>query len=308
MTNKILAKYLFHEASAREIARVERWLMQSEANPIELDLLRERIEQATLRYRPDTFVASRALEKIRRTVRKPISLFRKIFRISAVAVVTLVVGGSLLYYLNNRPEQMITVASNAGQTLVVWLPDSSKVILAERSELRYPAKFSAKRRKVDMNGKVFFKVRRDAARPFMVQTPSVSVSVLGTAFQVEASKDQAQVLVARGKVAVISPDSLSSDTLTAGMATAWSVLQPKFMTKEKFNFNLFAWRTKVLRFKNTPLPEVINTLNEYYKVRLILPESYKGLRLTAKFKDIPLSKALEIINQTLDIHLTISGQ
>lgn len=307
MTNKILAKYLFHEASAREIARVEKWLLQSEANHIELDLLRERIEQATLRYRPDTFVAARALEKIRRTVRKPISLLRKMLRISA-AVVMLAIGGSLLYYLSNRSGQMITVSSNAGQTLVVWLPDSSEATLAERSELRYPAKFSRERRKVEMSGKVFFKVRRNTAQPFTVQTPSVSVAVLGTAFQVEASEEQAQVLVARGKVAVISPDSLSCDTLTAGMATLWSALQPEFMTREDFNFNLFAWKTKTLRFQNTPLPEVIHTLNEYYRVRIILPESYKGLRLTAKFKDIPLSKALEIINQTLDIHLTVSGQ
>lgn len=307
MTNKILAKYLFHEASAREVARVEKWLLQSEANHIELDLLRERMDQATLHYRPDTFVAARALEKIRRTVRKPISLLRKILRISA-AVVALAVGGSLLYYFSNRSEQMITVTSNAGQTLVVWLPDSSKVTLAERSELRYPAKFSGEQRKVEMNGKVFFKVRRNTECPFTVRTPSISVAVLGTSFQVEASVDQAQVLVARGKVAVISPDSLSNDTLTAGMATLWSALQPEFMTREDFNFNLFAWKTKTLRFKNTPLPEVIHTLNEYYRVRIILPESYKGLRLTAKFKDIPLSKALEIINQTLDIHLTVSGQ
>lgn len=303
MTNKLLAKYLFHEASKQEIAKVEKWLTQSEANHIELDLLRERIDRASQRYRPHTFVASLALKNIRHSIRKPISRLKQIFSYSAAAIFILLVGSGLLYFFTAHPLSMLTVSSNAGQTLVVYLPDSSQVTLAELSELRYPSKFTGKSRAISTKGKLFFKVRRDAAHPFTITTPSIGITVLGTSFQVEADSNQAQVLVKHGKVAILSPDQKQQDTLTSGMSAIWSATNNQLIRSPQFDINLFAWKTKELRFKDTPLPQVIETLNNYYQANIILPQSYGKLHLTATFKNIPLSQALEIINQTLDIHL-----
>lgn len=303
MTNKLLAKYLFNEASTKEKKKVEAWLNESESNRSQLAMLRKRIELATARYRPDTFMASRALEKIGHPLHKPMKPHSRFLYYATAAIFILFVGCGLLYYFQSRPGTIQTICSNAGQTLVVTLPDSTKVTLSGSSEISYPSNFSENQRKVSMKGKVFFKVHRDPARPFTVETPSIEVTVLGTSFQVSATEERGQVLVKHGKVAVSSPDGQLCDTLTTGMSADWQASRNQLVKSEEFDMNLMAWKTKELRFDNTPLPEVIKTLNAYYNAHILLPENYKKLRLTATFKDVTLSKALEIINQTLDIHL-----
>lgn len=301
--HKLLAKYLFNEASEKEREQVEQWLGESESNRLALQALRERITLATSRYRPDTFIAGRAMQAICHSTGK--RTLRTLFaRYAAAALVIILLGGGLLYYFLSRPMEMITVCSNTGQTLVVRLPDSTTLTLSELSEVRYPVRFTGKQREVKMSGKIFFKVHRDTAHPFIIQTPSIGVAVLGTSFQVSATEAEANVLVKKGKVAVSSPDGMTSDTLTTGMASSWKADSNKLTKSSRFDYNLLAWKTKKLRFHDTPLPKVIEELNNYYHVHIILPESYKKLRLTATFKDVNLSRALEIINQTLDIHLT----
>lgn len=301
--HKLLAKYLFNEASAKEKEQVEQWLSESESNRLALQALRERTTLAASRYRPDTFIAKRGLHDIGYcTVKKT---FRTLFvRYAAAAMIAMLLCGGLTYYFQSRAEKMITIYSNAGQTLVVRLPDSTTLTLSESSEVRYPARFTGKQRSVSMRGKIFFKVHRDTAHPFMIQTPSIGIAVLGTAFQVSATETEANVLVNKGKVAVSSPDGTTRDTLTTGMAINWKADDNKLTKSSRFDYNLLAWKTKELRFHNTPLPKVIEELNNYYQVDIILPENYKTLRLTATFKNVNLSRALDIINQTLDIHLT----
>lgn len=304
ITNKLLAKYLFEEATAKEKQKIEEWLEESEGNRRELATLRERIELATIHYRPDTFVAGRALKKMGHTLHKPSKLHSRFLYYATAAIFILCIGSGLLYYFQSRPVAIQTICSNAGQTIVVTLPDSTKVTLSGSSEISYPSGFGQAQRKVSMKGKIFFKVHRDPAHPFIVETPSIDVTVLGTSFQVSATENQGQVLVKQGKVAVSSPDGLLRDTLTAGMSADWQATDNQLVKSEEFDINLMAWKTKELRFNNTPLPEVIKALNSYYNAHIVLPENYKKLRLTATFKDVTLSKALEIINQTLDIHLT----
>ena len=78
-------------------------------------------------------------------------------------------------------------------------------------------------------------------------------------------------------------------------------LQQNILKEE--NPNNLSWKTKQLRFNDTPLEKVIRDLNEYYQVEIINKVDSPDSRLTATFNDLPLDEVLMVINQTLDIRL-----
>ncbi len=228
---------------------------------------------------------------------------------AGVAVVLLaVVGfGSIWFMQQSRPEWVV-VATQAGEVKDVWLPDSSLLSLAEHSQVRYDKRqYGKERRAVQMSGKTFFRVRRDEARPFSVQTARTEVVVLGTAFQLsEQTTGQTALYVESGKVSFAATAQTGQEpvVLTKGMSAVYSVDTDKITVTKEEEPNILAWRTRQYTFDNTPLDRVIRTLSDSYQVR-ILPKSTPapGLKLTASFDDMPLTDILSIINQTLDTDL-----
>ena len=86
------------------------------------------------------------------------------------------------------------------------LPDSTFVSLNADSKISYPAKFSASKREVYLEGEAFFDVKRDVNRPFLIYANGSTTEVLGTSFNVNAypSENIVEISVVTGKVAVYS--------------------------------------------------------------------------------------------------------
>ena len=78
------------------------------------------------------------------------------------------------YYVSNGKREQVT------------LPDRSKVWLNSGSLLIYPSAFIGNEREVYLAGEGYFSVTKDKECPFIVKTNSVSVSVLGTEFNINA--------------------------------------------------------------------------------------------------------------------------
>ncbi|WBA40912.1 FecR family protein [Hymenobacter canadensis] len=97
-----------------------------------------------------------------------------------------------------------TLRNSGRQHLPLTLPDSSTVVLAPASSLRYPTQFGGGQRQVRLVGEAFFHVRPDAAHPFQVYTEQLVTTVLGTSFRVRAYAGQPQELVkvSTGRVSV----------------------------------------------------------------------------------------------------------
>ena len=84
-----------------------------------------------------------------------------------------------------------------------FLPDSTLAILSKGATLEYDTdKYGKANREVNMSGKIYFSVRRNALSPFIVATEYAQVKVLGTEFEVtECRKDTAtRVYVKSGKL------------------------------------------------------------------------------------------------------------
>src|SRR6218665_25984 len=94
------------------------------------------------------------------------------------------------------------VFNNSSKPVLVSLPDDTEVLLFPKSKLSAPL-FSKAERNVRLEGKGFFKVTRNANRPFLVFTEKLVTKVLGTSFTVNATRGaEESVEVKTGKVAV----------------------------------------------------------------------------------------------------------
>ena len=102
-----------------------------------------------------------------------------------------------------------------------------------------------------------------------------------------------EVDVVTGKVRFAAGKEPEPVILTAGMSASYSNEKKEIDILKEENPNNLSWKTKQLRFNDTPLEqvEIINKVDS--------PDS----RLTATFNDLPLDEVLMVINQTLDIRL-----
>jgi transmembrane sensor len=110
-----------------------------------------------------------------------------------VALAALGGAGLATAHLLQRPDADYLTAT--AETLAVTLPDGSRVHLGARSALDLD--FSAARRDVALiEGRAYFEVATDAARPFSVAVAGTRVTALGTAFDIDATLPAGAVEIA----------------------------------------------------------------------------------------------------------------
>src|SRR5690606_23661467 len=83
------------------------------------------------------------------------------------------------------------------------LSDGSKVVLNSGSSIKYIKGFEKDKREILLDGEAYFDVARDADRPFTVRKANVSVTALGTSFNVQAYENEdLNISLISGKVGI----------------------------------------------------------------------------------------------------------
>lgn len=269
------------------------------------DQLERRIRFVAKHYKEGTLDADKAWKQLatNRKITRTLP-FRRYLAGAAAAVLVLIGVGALFIVERNTPD-WVAVTTAGGQVKDVYLPDSTLISLAENSSVRYNANvYGKERRVVEMNGKAFFQVKRDEARPFSVHTALTKVTVLGTSFQVNEQCTSTKVNVMTGKVCFAAGNENDKVILTAGMSAQYSIDKKEIIMLTEEETNVLSWRTGQLRFNNTPLDKVITDLNTYYQIKIVNRTKTTDAKLTATFNQLPLDEVLMVINQTLDVRLT----
>lgn len=89
-----------------------------------------------------------------------------------------------------------TVETSSNYEQII-LPDNSIVLLNTNSSVSYERNFNP--RNINLKGEAFFNVS-DGKSPFVVQTNYGAITVLGTEFNINASKENLEVEVEHGRV------------------------------------------------------------------------------------------------------------
>lgn len=247
-------------------------------------------------YKEGAFDTKKAIERFK-TAQGLGSPQRRRLHPAAVAVpaaAALLLGVFLFIGHDSRKWTEIT-ASSSHQTAV--LPDGTEVTLASGASISYRMKDT---REVRMDGKVFFDVARDEARPFEIDADGAFVKVLGTEFMVDASDDAAaKVYVEDGKVFFAKNPDSEGVVLTKGMGASIVEGADAPVLDETPDINSIAWQRGSFIFENTPLKDVLQCLSEYYHVSFVANDLSK--RLSGEFGTDDLDLIIELIESALDV-------
>lgn len=260
-------------------------------------------------YEENRFDPKKALARSQNgSLRRSLSLSKRTVMLKRIAGVAAAAAVGIFLYLSWLTSWTDYAAYDIAQTFT--LPDSSSVTLAPGSTLRLQK--HKDKRLVQMTGKVYFNVRHDDRAPFRVDAGSGFVKVLGTRFQVD-SRDPISVSVVSGKVLFSAIRSGEEALiLTKGQSAVLDPAASKPVEITPKHPNPAAWATGEFIYDNTPLPEVLSELSEYYDVTLDAFDaghsSGESRSLSGEFSTSSLQEILNLINSALGTDIQIESQ
>lgn len=260
-------------------------------------------------YEENRFDPKKALARSQNgSLRRSLSLSKRTVMLKRIAGVATAAAVGIFLYLSWLTSWTDYAAYDIAQTFT--LPDSSSVTLAPGSTLRLQK--HKDKRLVQMTGKVYFNVRHDDRAPFRVDAGSGFVKVLGTRFQVD-SRDPISVSVVSGKVLFSAIRSGEEALiLTKGQSAVLDPAASKPVEITPKHPNPAAWATGEFIYDNTPLPEVLSELSEYYDVTLVAFDaghsSGESRSLSGEFSTSSLPEILNLINSALGSDIQIESQ
>lgn len=164
-----------------------------------------------------------------------------------------------------------------GETMTLILDDNSQVVLNADTQLKVPRWINYSRdREVWMTGEAFFNVsKKENHRKFLVHTDQLSVEVIGTRFNVTDRHNATKVVLQEGKVRVVANNTDREEAMLdkSGDYAEVNKENDKIITKTVDESLYTIWQEKRLKFENTPLPDVIRTIEDYYGIRVVASDT-----------------------------------
>jgi len=198
----------------------------------------------------------------------------------AAVTLFLLIGFSLAtYFFLNQNQLSPLVASNilftpAGQRAQLTLQDGTTVWLNANSKLIYPSQFIGKERRVKVEGEAFFNVAKDSSRPFIVSSGEVEMEVLGTQFNVKnyIKENSVQTSLLEGSVRVYCLQGNTTGVILKPSQQV-TVSEGKMVVSSILSNAAFLWRDGVYAFENERLESILNKLELYYDVDIVVKDS-----------------------------------
>ncbi|MGF1670987.1 MAG: FecR family protein, partial [Balneolaceae bacterium] len=194
------------------------------------------------------------------------------------------------------------ITTPRGERANIQLGDGSKIILNSDSRLTMPEKFSHSRRIVKLKGQAFFEVAPNSTHPFIVVTNGMEVEVLGTSFDVSSyeNDDKFHVAVSEGSVIFRNTERPEDHVqLNSGEVGIFSRTNAVFTKKAEEDLSMYmGWRTGRLIFKNASIVEVVNRIERWYDISIVLQMSEERRaekKLTADLKTKSIRELMDVI-------------
>ncbi len=252
---------------------------------------------------------------------------KNLYEYAFAASVALTASAALTFFVVNKG----VYATSVGEQRSVALDDGSSVELNSRSKVSI--RFNGRERFIELlEGQALFKVAKDPARPFVVQSGETSVRAVGTQFDVYKKRTGTIVTVVEGKVAVASqvpvpplsgtsqPPSLgSASSGNSGMGAFGPVVlnagqqltvdrSVSMQPKQTNPAVVTAWTQQQLVFFRTPLPEVAEEFNRYNKRQLVVRDGgLKAFHVSGTFSSTDPSLLIQFLQDQPGLKIEATG-
>jgi transmembrane sensor len=253
----------------------------------------------------------------------------------AVAAIFLAGGIFLFTRIVNGNEKKVVLAevneisTRPGSTSKVQLPDSSIVWLNAGSKLTYDKSFGAQTRTVQLIGEGYFDVVEMPNKPFIIQTSSINIKVLGTVFNVKAYPEDKQTVTSliRGSIEVTIVDRPDNKIILSPKEKL--VVENRSLTEEKSSLNdhspaIFVnklkydpvdssvaetlWVENKLAFNDESFADLAKSMERWYNVKIEINDAeLMNERLTGNFDKESIDQALEALRITIPFRFEKAG-
>lgn len=202
----------------------------------------------------------------------------------AAAMTAVVIGWRLLV---PAPASELRYASAVGEHRSITLEDGTQLELDTGTQVR--VRYSTQQRRISLDqGRAFFKVAPDTARPLTVDTAQGSVRAVGTEFEVYRRADALDVTLFEGKVQL---RAAAADDSTAALATLIPGQRAHMAAGQRLQVQTFqggsapAWLQGQLVFNDLPLRLAVEEFNRYGGPPLRVGDANLGeLRISGVFR------------------------
>lgn len=196
---------------------------------------------------------------------------RKIWRYAAAAVAlfAISVSGTFIFTKNFYSEvAMVEKFTNDGDMNKIELPDGSIVQTNSRTLLLYPEEFKGDTRTVYLIGEANFQVKKNPDQPFVVKSTTMSVTALGTEFNVAAYPENNEIVATliNGKIKVDCDGGKDRYILTPGQQITYQKNQLKSFLKDANLDDVTAWQRGLFVFRGDTMKEIIATLERRFDI------------------------------------------
>lgn len=225
------------------------------------------------------------ISRVKRKAKR--KLFVNIAKYAAIALILVAsTVWATLWITDSEATAMNTLFVPAGQRAQLRLQDGTEVWLNAQSTLKYPSRFSKRKRQVEITGEAFFDVAKDKNKPFIVTTQNTHMKVLGTQFNVYSypGAGYIQTDLVEGSVKVYQ--EYNENISIVLKPNEQVIIKGSSMTVGNIdNPDHLLWRNGIYSFNNECLIDIIEKLQLYYDVKIIVedPEIF-NTRYTGKFR------------------------
>ena len=223
-------------------------------------------------------IRERILNNVYARTQRPL-ISRRCWSIAAVMLILIISGAigwtlfglqnqNLKSQISNNQIRDIIVTTGMGEHSHVTFPDGTILTLNAQTTVRY--NLADGKRQVSIDGEAFFEVARDPEHPFVVTANGMTVTCLGTSFDVRNYSDESNISVVLrdGKVRVNARDA--DLTMEPGsrvlMDRQTLALSKHTVTPSDYT----AWLNGEIKYNDQTLEEIAAELSRNYNIDLVI--------------------------------------
>jgi ferric-dicitrate binding protein FerR (iron transport regulator) len=276
------------------------------------------------------------------------NIFKAITRYAAIFILAFSFSGILFFYAGKnrvtKPKQSFSeLIVPLGSRVQFSLPDGTAVTLNAGSKLKYDNRFGITERVVHLEGEGYFKVAKDASKPFTVKTQYLNVFALGTEFDVKAYPDdktiettlvegsieiksitdkknaEVHVLKPNQKLTFFKKDSTIVDETTPINEKTENKNQPvheqklvsipRLVTEDVNIEPVISWKENRWIFEKQSLSQIAVDLERKFDVQIKFEsDRLKAFRFTGILISEPIEQVLEVMSITAPINFKLKGR
>ncbi len=210
----------------------------------------------------------------------------------------------------NAPKAIVynELVTPRGGKYQVRLADQTSVWLNAASSIRFPVVFADSVREVFLVGEAFFDVAK-GEKPFIVRTDETAITVLGTAFNVQAYPEEpaAAVTLVEGSVSLRTASASGTlNPLEQALISADGEIKISDVSVAPYT----AWLSGRIAFNNADLATVMRRLARWYDFEYEFENvSARNYHFSARINDQQkMSDILRMLERTTDVNFQINDK